>query len=132
MKQLAVTILVLPDGKFVFQRRGSKAPVAPNELGLFGGNLENGETPIEAVRRELGEETSLPVEKLAFTQLANFEIQDGSAETRRFYVFRTPIDTSDFDVFEGERAEIYSRSEALARSDLTVTTRKVIKELIEE
>lgn len=45
--------------KIAFQRRDSSAPTDPNLLGLFGGSIENGESPLDGAFRELEEETSL-------------------------------------------------------------------------
>jgi 8-oxo-dGTP pyrophosphatase MutT (NUDIX family) len=55
-----VGLIVLPNGRYVMQLR-SEAPgiFYPGHWGLFGGAVEAGETPAEALARELDEELKL-------------------------------------------------------------------------
>jgi 8-oxo-dGTP diphosphatase len=54
----SVSVLVLFDseGKFLLQHRTHDAPTYPNYWAFFGGGLEDGETPRDALRREILEE----------------------------------------------------------------------------
>ena len=120
--QIAVSLLRLPDGRLVFQRRGAEAPTSPNLLGLFGGHVENQETADDAVVRELREETSLDVSKLKFKKLGASDI-----DNRQFFFYQTDIKDAGFEVYEGERAEIYSDVEAASRDDLTKSSRMALE-----
>ncbi len=63
----ALTLPVKPDGSILFQLRDDKPGIAaPGKWGLFGGGIEDGETPLEAVAREFLEETGLDYPQSAF------------------------------------------------------------------
>lgn len=128
MIEISVIFLRLPDKRLVFQRRGKGAPTSPNLLGLFGGHVEDSETPENAAQRELAEETSLDVAKLNIVKLGDKTIEYNDGGRRHFFYFSADIENEAFDVFEGDRAESYDSSEALKRQDLTVSTRWGLKE----
>lgn len=48
--------MVRSDGRFLLQHRDHDAPTYPDYWGFFGGAIEAGESPIEALRREAQEE----------------------------------------------------------------------------
>lgn len=52
----AAGIILIKDKKILLQHRTDDAPVLPGYWGFFGGCVEQGETPEEAVRREAFEE----------------------------------------------------------------------------
>lgn len=53
------TRIHLGEPTFFLQLRDRAAPIYPNRIGLFGGHLEPGETPDQAVVREAAEELSV-------------------------------------------------------------------------
>lgn len=56
----AAAILRLDDGRYLLQHRDALPHIFfPDHWGLFGGALEEGETEVEALRRELHEELAL-------------------------------------------------------------------------
>lgn len=130
--QLCITLFVLPDGRFVLQRRTEDAPYAAGLLGQFGGHVEPGETVAECVRRELREETSLDVDDLEITEVADFTIPAGPdyPKDRHFYLTAAPIPDMNFSVFEGDRAEAYTLDELRARHDLNLAARHVADKIL--
>ena len=57
--QSAHAILIL-DGNYVLQLRDSKPDIAASgQWGLFGGRVDTGETPLQAIEREVYEELSV-------------------------------------------------------------------------
>lgn len=129
MVKIAHILLVLPDGKVVLQRRDSKAPLAPNKLALFGGHIELGEPPDVAMRRELGEETSLDATSLDIRLVNEFGLTSQDGIESHFYTYRAEIPSADFEVYEGSGAEVYSADEALARDDTVPSVRHALTKL---
>jgi 8-oxo-dGTP pyrophosphatase MutT (NUDIX family) len=55
-------LIVSADGRYLMQQRDDKAEIwYPGHWGLFGGAVESGETPFDALRRELLEEIGIEV-----------------------------------------------------------------------
>lgn len=66
-----------PESKIVLlHKRDDKTPESPNKWDYFGGSGEEGETPIQALVRELGEELSISVEQDKIKPLRDFLIKD--------------------------------------------------------
>lgn len=120
----------LPDEKFVFNRRGKDAPACPGMLGLFGGHIESGESPKEAAKRELGEETSIPVDELKLSILGEFRMHEYG--NKHFHVFLAQIPNPNFEVYEGTGAEVYNLKDALNRTDLTDSTMHTLKNFMKD
>jgi 8-oxo-dGTP diphosphatase len=57
-RHVAVLILYDGQGRILLQHRTCDAPSFPGHWGLFGGGIEPGETPEQAVKREILEELS--------------------------------------------------------------------------
>jgi 8-oxo-dGTP pyrophosphatase MutT (NUDIX family) len=105
--QYAVTLLVTEDGRLIGQQRDDKLDIdSPGKVGLFGGSVEPGETPLDTAWRELvGEETNLQIDKgslvLFFEQINWREMTN---EWERGYFFYTKISNeqlNQFEVYEG-------------------------------
>ena len=122
-------MLILPDGKLVFQRRTSDAAISAHKLDFFGGHHEGHESDIETAKRELSEETSLRVEHLRIRYVGRCKNPDtGTA----MHLYIAHIKSPHFKVYEGEREEVYSLEEALKRSDIDPDTRVVLEKYEEQ
>lgn len=112
--------------ELIFQRRDGKAATDPNLLGLFGGSIEAGETPPEAALRELTEETSLRVshDDLVLAGDADMPTAKGPAHAHVYIVI---VPDANFEVYEGEGLEIFTKDEALARSGLAPAARHLLE-----
>lgn len=124
MVELSVVALRLPDGRVVLQRRTRGARVSPGKLGFFGGHREPGETSLETLKRELKEETSLEADNLPLHMVDEFTMEsDANEGTLHFTLYEAALESVEFEVYEGQRAEAYRIKEALSRDDLTPSVR---------
>ena len=131
VSQAAGVILVLPDGRWVMQRRTDDAPTSPGQLSFFGGSLEPGETFEQAARRELQEETSLKVEDLVFEFACNITLppdKNGIGPIEAV-IYRIAIPKGDFKVYEGQGAEAYTLEELKLRKDSSDVVHVVLETL---
>jgi len=85
-------ILVTPDEKVLMQLRDADVPIwFPGRWGLFGGAIDEGETPEAALARELSEEIALEdFEAAYFTQVA-FDVRPWSGGIRGRFVYIVAI-----------------------------------------
>lgn len=132
MRQVSIILLTLPDGRIVFQRRDKGAPRSPGLLGLFGGHVEEGESFDEAMIRELGEETSLDIHSLQWGHIQDYAFTPGGQSEAMFHLYWAEVPNADFEVHEGERAEVHTRKEALARDDLAPSCRYALTNILKE
>jgi len=127
MPKIAGTLLITEKNELVLHRRDNKPGIAsPGKLSLFGGHMEGQESPREAAIRELQEEISLDVSQLSLEHVCDF-----SDANKDYFMFKTMVPTSDFEVYEGVGSEVYAIEEALARDDLADAARTTIIKLLE-
>lgn len=80
---VAAIICVEADG-YLMQLRDARPDIwYPDHWGLFGGSLESGEDPIEALARELREELELELNKAEFFARIDFDL--GGLGLPRYY-----------------------------------------------
>ena len=102
MPQIAVVLLVDPQGRVLLQHRDEHAPRAANLWGMVGGHVEPGEDFDVAVHREILEETGIVTgpEDLVLWQETEFTYSDGHHSSYRVYAGR--VDLTDDDIVLGE------------------------------
>ena len=81
---LAVSAAIFRDGRVLIVRRA--APPAPGLYTLPGGGVELGETLVEAVIREVGEETGLAIAPVALAGYREVIRRDGQGRIERHFV----------------------------------------------
>jgi len=81
---LAVSAAIVRDGKVLIVRRAR--PPAHGLYTLPGGGVEVGETLVEAVAREVREETALVVEPVALAGYREAIVRDGDGRIERHFV----------------------------------------------
>jgi 8-oxo-dGTP diphosphatase len=81
---LAVSAAIIRDGKVLVVRRARNP--ALSLYTLPGGVVETGETLVQAVTREVREETSLTVEPVALAGHREAIVRDAQGRTERHYV----------------------------------------------
>jgi len=107
-------LIVLDDGSYVLQLRDDKPDIwYPNHWGCFGGAVDAGEEPVEALRRELYEELELEFDEAEYFTRFDFDLTKLGAGRyhRTFYVVRVSAaqragfvlhEGKAFDAFAGE------------------------------
>ncbi|SRR6266404_2712368 len=126
--QIAAGLFRLPDGRIVLNRRGQSAPVSPGLLAFYGGHVDEGETPAQAIKREIGEETSLNPEHLKFKFLANYKVKE--MLDKEFFLYEVNVPNDRFEVYEGDGSESYLPEHILARMDITQSVRFAFEEVV--
>ena len=122
MIELALVLLrIRGTNSYVLQRRDLQTKVAPGKLGCFGGHVEPGEDPFAALKREIGEETSLDADSLDYELIRRQEVDNPYDPAQPFlaHVYRADIADDQFEVYEGQYAETYTIDELKRRDDLS-------------
>jgi len=104
----ALAIIVNNNNQILLLKRSDKTDWYPNKWALVGGGVEEGETPVEACRREIKEETDLNINK--FSEKFTIQRNPNSIE----YVFIAKFDGEPIDIklnFEHTKYGWYSPEE---------------------
>jgi len=116
----AVAAIILVDGKYLLQKRDDRPDIwYPNHWGLFGGAVEAGEDPIEALARELHEELELALPRDGVAYFCQFDFDVGGARVgkyfRKFYTVTIAPDVHDrLRLHEGAEMRVFSGAEMLS------------------
>lgn len=132
----AAAIIVTPDCRFLLQHRDVAPGIwFPGSWGLFGGAIEPGETPGEALRRELSEELNfVPAEIRYFTQIA-WDFHRWGLGIKLRYTFEVPIAPAQIDrlvLREGQAMRLFTADEVLREPRLTPYDGHAIRMYIDE
>jgi 8-oxo-dGTP pyrophosphatase MutT (NUDIX family) len=106
--RIASVILVDARGWLLLQERDAAAPVSPDQWGLVGGHVEEGESFDEALVRELAEETGLAVDglELWFDEVVQHSPKVSSHLADHWQIHVGRADVTDADIVLGEGRQI--------------------------
>ena len=117
LRKIASIIIVNRKGELLLCLRDNNPKIPfPHHWDLLGGHVEEGETPEEALRRELQEELNLDVRKdisdLQFFK--RFDCFEGDVHLNIKYIYVGKIDQelAELKLHEGERLGFFSPQEA--------------------
>jgi len=109
VRNISVIILFDENKKVLLQHRTEDAATLPGYWAFFGGGIEAGETPEQAVRRETMEELNYKLEKPRLVMTQKFIFQ-GDESTK--YVFMEEYDEKKkLTLGEGQGMEWYDLAE---------------------
>lgn len=115
----AVALIVLDNNCYLCQLRSQISGIFyPNHWGLFGGGVEEGESPEDGLKRELQEELKLEIDSPKyFTEFSfDFSFRGLGMVWRRYYV--VPFDSSKtgmLELGEGSAFKAFTAMEILTQ-----------------
>ena len=109
MKEIAAIILENDKGEFLLYLRDNKPDIPfPDHWDLIGGHVEEGETPEEALIREVKEELDIDLKDYTFYK--KYECLTGDAYENIKYIYYGKINLSieEITLLEGVRPQYFS------------------------
>jgi 8-oxo-dGTP diphosphatase len=104
MKQVATGLLFDSHGRLLIYLRDNKPTIPfPNRWDLFGGHVEAGEEPEQALVREVEEELGLTLEGYAFFRSYYCLTGDAGPNVKFVYWARIKEEWQDLTLHEGQR-----------------------------
>lgn len=104
LPQVATAILLDRNGDLLVYLRDDKPTIPfPNHWDLFGGHVERGESPEQALVREIQEELGIHLSD--FHKFRTYECLEGDVRPNIKHVFWTQLDVlaEDLILYEGQR-----------------------------
>jgi len=112
MIEIAAIILENDKGEFLLALRDDKSWIPfPNHWDLIGGHVEEGETPEEALVREVKEELDIDIKEYTFYKKYECLTGDAYANTKYIYSGKINIPIEEVTLLEGQRPQYFSREE---------------------
>lgn len=112
MKQVAQIIFENDKGEFLLYLRDGKPGIPfPHHWDLIGGHIEEGETPEEALIREVKEEIDFDLKDYTFFR--EYLCLEGDAYPNIKYIYTGRIDlpAEEILLLEGDRLQFFTREE---------------------
>lgn len=112
MKKIAAIILENNNKEILLYLRDNKPNIPfPNHWDLFGGYIEDGETPEEALVREVKEELDYDLKEYKFFKKYDCNEGDAHPNVKFVYIGKVDKQIEELTLQEGERLQFFSREE---------------------
>jgi 8-oxo-dGTP diphosphatase len=112
MKEIAAIILENDKGEFLLYLRDNKPGIPfPDHWDLIGGHVEEGETPEEALIREVKEEIDIELEDYTFYKKYECLTGDAYENIKYIYYGKINLPIENITLLEGVRPQYFSRDE---------------------
>lgn len=127
----AGVLLITPDGQVIMQQRDNNHGIEnPGRITIFGGGIEEGETPIKAAIREIREELQLNLEEKNLSELVVYrKTKERHGKDVICHIFIAEnIDPNNLKVSEGLGFVLISKDSDLSKLNLTILATDILKE----
>jgi 8-oxo-dGTP diphosphatase len=112
MKEIAAIILENDKGEFLLALRDKKPGIPfPDHWDLIGGHVEDGETPEQALVREVKEELNIDLKDYTFYRKYECLTGDAYENTKYIYSGRLNLPIEEITLLEGERPQFFTKDE---------------------
>jgi len=112
MKKIAAIILENDNGEILLYLRDNKPGIPfPNHWDLIGGHVEDGETPEEALIREVKEELNFDLKEYKFFRQYKCTHGDAYPNIKYIYSGKFNIPVEEITLLEGEYPRYFSKDE---------------------
>ena len=112
MKEIAAIILENDTGEFLLYLRDNKPDIPfPDHWDLIGGHLEEGESPEQALIREVKEELDIDLKDYTFYKKYVCLYGDAYDNIKYIYSGKINIPIEEVTLLEGVRPQYFSREE---------------------
>lgn len=118
-------------GKYLFCLRDNKPDIpSPNCWSLFGGGINSGETPLEALNREIKEETNIEIYNIQLLDShdVTLYVKDRPyTVTGNIFLAYTDAEIDDIELYEGQRVGYFTINEIKKIKNIASTMPNFLK-----
>jgi len=112
MKEIAAIILENDKGEFLLYLRDNKRGIPfPDHWDLIGGHVEEGESPEQALIREVKEELDIDLKEYTFYRKYECMTGDAYENIKYIYTGRINLPIEKVTLLEGVRPQYFTREE---------------------
>ncbi|OGV34409.1 MAG: hypothetical protein A2020_05035 [Lentisphaerae bacterium GWF2_45_14] len=126
-REVAILILYDENERMLLQKRTADAPVFPGVWGFFGGGIESGESPLEALKREIYEELEYEIANPGFLLEEEYCHKDPPREIKRSVFIEFYDSSQKLVLHEGERMGWFTHEETLKIVDIPSFNRPILR-----